>query len=63
MLLNVVKRNGDVVLHPIQVGSTVVGLRFLSLVIESTEELHQLLSPKGQEWAKRNLCHAFRKVE
>jgi len=63
MLLNVVKLNGDVVLHPIRVGNNVVGLRITSFVIESSEEVAQLLSPEGQLWMKDQLMHRFRKVE
>ena len=63
MLLNVVKLNGDVVLHSIRVGQTVVGLRITSFVVESSEEVAKLLSTEGQKWMKEHLMHRFRNLE
>jgi hypothetical protein len=60
MLLNVVKMNGDVVLHSINVGRKVVGLRITSFVVESAEEVAQLLTPEGQRWMKEHLMHRFK---
>ena len=39
----------------IVVGKQLVGLRLLSFEIDSEEELTQLLSEKGIEWAKKSL--------
>lgn len=63
MLLNVVKLNGDVVLHPIRIGNNVVGLRITSFVVESAEEVAQLLSTDGQRWMREHLMCHFRKAE
>ena len=39
----------------IYVGQKIIGLRILSLEIESQIELETLLSEKGSEWAKKHL--------
>lgn len=43
----------------ITVGHKLVGLRLLSFEIDSEEELRNLLSERGVEWAKRNLRFGF----
>ncbi len=60
MLLNVIRLNGDIDLVPISVGHSVVGTRITSFVVESSEEVAQLLSPEGQRWMKEHLMHRFR---
>jgi hypothetical protein len=62
MLLNVLRLNGDIDLVSINVGRKVVGLRITSFVVESSEEVAQLLSPEGQRWMKEHLMHRFRPV-
>jgi hypothetical protein len=62
MLLNVVKMNGDIELRSINVGRKLVGLRITSFVVESAEEVAQLLTPEGQRWMERHLMHQFKRL-
>ena len=63
MLLNVIRLNGDIDLVPIRIGHNVVGTRITSFVVESSEEVAQLLSPEGQRWMKEHLMHRFRYID
>lgn len=39
----------------IQVGNKLVGIRLLTVTIESQKELDELFSDKGIKWARRNM--------
>ena len=39
----------------VYVGSKLVGIRLLSVTLETQEELNLLLTEKGIEWARRNM--------
>lgn len=59
MLLNLYRRDGTSELRHVEIGSKLHGLRWTSLVLESSDEAAQLLTERGQDWWKRVVVHAF----
>lgn len=59
MLINLLRRDGSTELKHIEFWSQLNGLRWTSLVIETSEEAAMLLTDKGQDWWKRIVVHQF----